>query len=122
MSSSGSTDPTTDPADRAAASAEVVEPAIALSKPAVEAVSWLRAFAAEHADSVAVPHYLGRGRTRIVAVAGDGTFGDAVVESIEAAGEVCRQAGVTVGEWDRETSGRVAVSPADRRKMAGTGR
>jgi hypothetical protein len=115
VSVSGADDGTTDPVDD-------TEPAIALSKPATEAVSWLREFAAAHAGTVAVPHYLGWGRTRIVTIAGDGTFGDAVVESVEAAEEVCRQAAVPVAEWDRETSARVAVRPADWRKMAGTGR
>ncbi|WP_051265123.1 hypothetical protein [Nakamurella lactea] len=95
---------------------------VQLSDPAINAVAWLRGFEVDHGEAVAVVHYLGQRRARIVAIAGDGTFGDAVVESVEAAREVCRRAGIDLAQWDRDTAARVAVSPADRRKMAGTGR
>lgn len=93
-----------------------------LSDVADDAVAWLRGFQAERGTSVAVVHHLGRSGARIVAIGPDGRFGDAVVESVAAAEQVCRRAGVELKSWDRETSGLVAITPADRKKMAGTGR
>lgn len=93
-----------------------------LSDVSIAAVGWLREFEAERGEATAVINYLGNARVRIVAIAADGTFGDAVVPSVAEAEEVCQRAGVDVGSWDRETSAKVAISPADRRKMAGTGR
>lgn len=93
-----------------------------LSDAADDAVGWLRRFQHERGESVAVVDHLGRSGARIVAIGPDGRFGDAVVESVAAAQEVCRRAGVQLKSWDLETSGMVAVSAADREKMAGTGR
>lgn len=93
-----------------------------LSDGADDAVAWLRRFQHERGESVAVVDHLGRSGARIVAIGPDGRFGDAVVESVAAAQEVCRRAGVQLKSWDLETSGMVAVSAADREKMAGTGR
>ncbi len=93
-----------------------------LSGGADDAVAWLRRFQHERGESVAVVDHLGRSGARIVAIGPDGRFGDAVVESVAAAQEVCRRAGVQLKSWDLETSGMVAVSAADREKMAGTGR
>lgn len=93
-----------------------------LSRVAADAVGWLRSFAAERGKSVAVIAHLGRSGARIVAIGPDGSFGDAVVGSVAAAEEVCRRAGVPTADWDRETSAKLVVSPADRTKMAGTGR
>lgn len=72
----------------------------------------------------AVISYLGRGRVRIVLVAqASGVFGDAVVGSVESAEAVCELAGVPVADgWTRELSAGLAPTPADRRRMAGTGR
>jgi hypothetical protein len=55
-------------------------------------------------------------------VAADGRFADAVVDGLESATSSCEQAGLPIGEWDRELTSRITVSSADRRKMAGTGR
>ena len=100
------------------------EPAIELSRSDALAVARLREFLAGHAGSgTAVINYLGRPGARIVVVADDGAFGDAVVSGVIAAAEVCRQAGIPVADgWDRELSAKISPSPADRRRMAGTGR
>jgi hypothetical protein len=83
----------------------------------------LRQFVAEHGGSgTAVISYLGRRGARIVVVSADGPFTDAVVDDIETATAVCAAAGLPVGEWDREMTGRISVSSADRTRMAGTGR
>ena len=96
----------------------------ALSRPDQEQVGRLRAFVAEHpGPATAVVSYLGRSGARVVVVAGDGAFGDAIVTGIEAGATVCAQAGIPVADgWDRELSARIAPSPADRERMAGTGR
>ena len=87
------------------------------------AVGRLRAFAADHGGhTVAVIEHLGRVGARIVAVAPDGRYGDAVVGSVEIATLVCARAGLDVRTWDRELSALITLSPADRRRMAGTGR
>jgi len=70
-----------------------------------------------------VVSYLGRSGARVVVVAGDGAFGDAIVTGVEAGAAVCEQAGIAVADgWDRELSARITPSPADRARMAGTGR
>jgi len=100
------------------------EPAIELSASDAASVKRLREFVAGHTGTgTAVINYLGRPGARIVVVADDGAFGDAVVSGVAAAAEVCRQAGIPVADdWDRELSAKIAPSPADRRRMAGTGR
>jgi hypothetical protein len=87
-------------------------------------VGRLRDFlAGHHGDGVAVISYLGRVGARIVVVADDGAYGDAVASSVELATEICSQAGIPVADgWTRELSAKIAPSPEDRRRMAGTGR
>ena len=87
-------------------------------------VGRLRGFVADHGGKgTAVVTHLGRSGARIVVVAGDGAFGDAIVSGIEAGAAVCEQAGIPVADgWDRELSARLAPSAADRERMAGTGR
>lgn len=81
-----------------------------------------RSFVAANGGSgTAVVHHLGRRGARIVVVAADGPFADAVVP-MDHADAICTAAGIAVGDWDRELTGRITVSPADRRRMAGTGR
>lgn len=85
----------------------------------------LRTFLSAHGGAgTAVVTAIGRRGARIVVVAdADGAWGDAVVDSVPQAQAVCAAAGITVAdEWTRELSARVMVSPADRRRMAGTGR
>lgn len=74
------------------------------------------------AGAVAVVEYLGRSGARIVVVAADGSYGDAVVSGVTAAHAVCAAAGLLVVQWDRALSARISPTPADRRRMAGTGR
>jgi hypothetical protein len=87
-------------------------------------VGRLRDFlAGHHGDGVAVISYLGRVGARIVVVADDGAYGDAVASGVEAARRICSQAGIPVADgWTRELSAKIAPSPEDRRRMAGTGR
>jgi hypothetical protein len=99
------------------------EPATELSGTDAASVKRLRDFVAGHSGGTAVINYLGRPGARIVVVADDGAYGDAVVSGVVAAAEVCRQAGIPVAEgWDRELWAKISPSPADRRRMAGTGR
>ena len=95
-----------------------------LSASDAEETDRLRDFVAAHGDAgTAVITYLGRRGARIVVVADDGAFGDGVVSSVEAGATVCEQAGIPVADgWDRELSARIQPSPADRQRMAGTGR
>jgi len=95
-----------------------------LSSREKEQVGRLRAFVTAHGGpATAVIGYLGRSGARIVVVAGDGAFGDAIVSGIEAGAAVCEHAGIPVADgWDRELSAQITPSPADRQRMAGTGR
>jgi hypothetical protein len=82
-----------------------------------------RVFVGAHGGSgSAVVQYLGRPGFRIVVIAADGTFADAVVSDRERADAVCAAAGVDVQDWGRELTSRITVSAADRSRMAGTGR
>lgn|GEM_PF-1468299 len=87
-------------------------------------VAHLRDFVAGHGgQGVAVISYLGRVGARIVVIADDGAFGDAVASSVEVGAAICAEAGIPVADgWNRELSGRATPSPQDRQRMAGTGR
>jgi hypothetical protein len=100
------------------------EPIAELSASDALSVKRLQEFVAGHpGNGTAVINYLGRPGARIVVVADDGAFGDAVVSGVVAAAEVCRRAGIPIAEgWDRELSAKITPSSADRRRMAGTGR
>jgi hypothetical protein len=84
----------------------------------------LRGFVAAHGGSgQAVVEYLGRVGARIVVVAADGAFCDAIAPSEQTAAEICERAGIPVADgWTRELTASIAPSPGDRRRMAGTGR
>jgi hypothetical protein len=84
----------------------------------------LRAFVAAHGGAgEAVIEPIGRVGVRIVVVAADGAYGDAVTSSAESAAAICDRAGIGVADgWTRELGASVSPSPADRRRMAGTGR
>ena len=98
--------------------------AIRLSGSDAAQVGRLRDFlTGHHGKGVAVISYLGRVGARIVVVADDGAFGDAVASSVEVATEICSQAGIPVADgWNRELSATIKPSAQDRRRMAGTGR
>jgi hypothetical protein len=87
-------------------------------------VGRLRDFRSGHdGTTVAVINYIGRVGARIVVIADDGAYGDAVASGVEAAAEICSQAGITVVDgWTRELSAKIAPSAQDRQRMAGTGR
>ena len=87
-------------------------------------VAHLRNFLSGHTGSgTAVINYLGRVGARIVVIADDGAFGDAVASSERAAAEICAQAGIPVADgWNRDLSAKIQPSAEDRRRMAGTGR
>lgn len=83
----------------------------------------LRSFTSANGGSgTAVINYMGRRGARIVVVSENGPFTDAVVGSMEEAVAACEAAGIPVANWDRELTGKVTVSPADRLLMRGTGR
>ena len=105
-------------------SPSVAEGPAALSSHDQEQVGRLRAFVTEHTEpATAVITYMGRSGARIVVVAGDGAFGDAIVSGVEAGAVVCEEAGIPVADgWDRELSAQLTPSRADRERMAGTGR
>lgn len=86
-------------------------------------VAGLQSFIRDHGGTgSAVLNYLGRPGVRIVVISDDGPFTDALVADQAQAESVCAAAGLPIGAWDRETTGKITVSPADRRRMAGTGR
>ncbi|MDQ6659320.1 MAG: hypothetical protein M3Z00_14060 [Actinomycetota bacterium] len=84
-------------------------------------VARLRKFAGGR-NAVAMIESLGAERARIVLIGSDGSFGDVVVDSVAAADQACRLAGINVGSWDRETAAKLVIHRSDRTKMAGTGR
>ena len=100
-----------------------VEPAVLTGSDAAQ-VKRLSEFVAGHGGSgIAVINYLGRVGARIVVIADDGAFGDAVASGMTVAAQICQQAGIRVADgWNRELSAKIAPSPEDRRRMAGTGR
>ena len=82
-----------------------------------------RSFVGAHGGTgSAVVQYLGRPGFRIVVVAGDGAFADAVVTDRERADAACAAAGVPVESWSRDLASRITISAGDRTRMAGTGR
>ena len=86
-------------------------------------IAGLRTFTQQHGGSgSAVLDYMGRRGVRIVVIAADGPFTDAIVPDLDQAASVCEAAGLTIGHWDRESTGKITVSAADRVRMAGTGR
>lgn len=91
------------------------------------AVQRMRTFARAHGDTTATVEHLGRNGARVILLGGDGVYGDVVLGSarqggVELAEQVCATAGIPVADWDRERSAAVRISPADRQRMAGTGR
>jgi hypothetical protein len=100
------------------------DPTAGLGAADVRQVGRLRRFAAVHGGAgAAVVEPIGRVGVRIVVIASDGAYGDAMASSVEAAAAVCERAGIDLADgWSRELAARVAPSPADRRRMAGTGR
>jgi hypothetical protein len=103
---------------------EPAAPAAGLTGSDAAQVGRLREFVAAHGGAgTAVISYLGRVGARIVVVAEDGAFGDALATSVEAGAEICRQAAIPVADgWNRELSAKITPSAEDRRRMAGTGR
>ncbi|MBM9475118.1 hypothetical protein JL107_01540 [Nakamurella flavida] len=86
------------------------------------AVGILTRFVDEHGPSTATVDHLGRSGARIVVMAADGRYGDAVVSSLPVAQEICRRAAVPLGDWDRARTSRITPTPADWKRMAGSGR
>lgn len=87
------------------------------------AVKRLRRFLDEHgAPGSATVDYLGRSGARLVMVAADGRFTDVVLVGMDAAQAVLAGLDLTPSEWDRERSAALRVDPADRVRMAGSGR
>ena len=86
------------------------------------AVKRFRRLADAHGGgSVALANTGSRG-VRLVFVAADGVFGDAMVPNVVAAEQVCEIGEWEITGWDAATVNRMSPTPADRRRMAGTGR
>lgn len=66
---------------------------------------------------VAVINHVGRVGARIVVMAPSGEFGDVLASSTEVATQICARFSLPVRDWDRETSGLLAPSDADRVTM-----
>lgn len=80
---------------------------------AARAAKRLSQFTAAHGGAKFVyVEYVSATRTRIVAVAEDGRFGDQVVGSRDAALAACESAGLEVleGEWERDAVGAVRTT------------
>ncbi|MEO5834622.1 MAG: hypothetical protein ABIR83_14785 [Nakamurella sp.] len=82
----------------------------------------LQALADRHGDGTVALANMGSRGVRMIYVAADGTFGDVLVPSAAAADQVCADGGWPISGWDAPTVNRLAPSPVDRRRMAGTGR
>ena len=82
----------------------------------------LRTFLGVHGGArgaTAVVSFLGRSGARVVVVAADGVFADAVVPSVELGEDLAAELGVEVDGWNRDVVARIDLSEADRRAMAG---
>lgn len=93
-----------------------------LARDIKRAVIRFTALAGAHGAGTVALANMGRRGVRIVFVAGDGTYGDAIVPSPAAAEQVCAEGGWDISGWDVATSKRIQPSDLDRRRMAGTGR
>lgn len=74
-------------------------------------------FAAAHPGTIAVVDHVGRVGARVVVIAPSGEFGDALASSVQAGLAACEKAGIEVRQWDRETTGLLTPSQADRVRM-----
>lgn len=90
----------------------------AASRQDADAAKRLRRFARDNGgDVVAVIDHVGRVGARVVLIAGSGEFGDALATSVGAATTICDRLSIPVRGWDRETTGLLAPSAADRVRM-----
>jgi hypothetical protein len=91
------------------------------SAPSRRAVETARQFAKAHGGSArAVVENIGQAGTRVVLIGEDGTFGDLVVDGVDQGAQLVEQVeGLTGSEWDTETTGKLQISAAHRKRMAG---
>ncbi|NYI07253.1 hypothetical protein [Allostreptomyces psammosilenae] len=103
------------------ASAEAATSAAEPSRQVRRAARWIAAFAAAHgggADGQAA--HIGRGRTRLVLVADDGTWGDQVLPGHAEALRAAELAGVRMHEeFPPEVTERITTGVYEWRRMAG---
>lgn len=90
------------------------------SAPSRKAAGIARSFVSAHGGSArAVVENMGQ-TARIVLIGEDGAFGDLVVKDVtEGAALVEEVDGLEAHEWDTETTGKLQVSAAHRKRMAG---
>lgn len=81
----------------------------------------LSRFVSGHGAGPTVLEPLGRSGVRLIVVAGDGRWADAVVADLPTAQRICGELGLETAEWSRELSGRVTMVAGDRARMAGAG-
>ncbi|RRO18112.1 hypothetical protein EIL87_07605 [Saccharopolyspora rhizosphaerae] len=89
--------------------------------PTPKALSAAKAFVADHGGSArAVVENIGRAGARVVLIGEDGRLGDVVVSS-HAVGEALVEAveGLSLCEWDADTTAALKIGAAHRRAMAG---
>ncbi|MET9292974.1 hypothetical protein [Streptomyces sp. NPDC003077] len=81
----------------------------------------IRAFAASHGGSVQCQlAHIGRGRTRIALVGGDGTWGNLVANSFTTAQSAAEQAGAELRDaFDGDMASHVRTGPYEWTRMAG---
>lgn len=116
-----------DPALPPPAPGEDIDDAVARHEAQVKramkrAVKRFRSLSDRHGEGTVALANMGSRGVRMVFVAGDGTWGDVVVPNAAAADHVCAEGGWTISGWDAATARRIQPSPADRRRMVGTGR
>ncbi|APU14556.1 MULTISPECIES: hypothetical protein [Actinoalloteichus] len=85
------------------------------------AVSAARRFLADHGKTArAVVAHLGRTGARVTLVGEDGALGDVIVADVATGTALCEQVeGLTVSDWDRDTTAALTIGPAHRNRMAG---
>ncbi|GGL93980.1 hypothetical protein [Nakamurella endophytica] len=94
----------------------------ARAKVVAKAVAAVRRLLGDAGAGRAVLEPVGRTGVRLVVVAADGRWGDAVLPDEATGREVCAELGIEPGEWDRDLSSALVTTPADRRRMAGSRR
>jgi hypothetical protein len=77
-------------------------------------------FVAAHGEAAsAVVQGVSLDQVRITLVGADGNLGDVLVRDTATAEAVVEASTATWAEWDRELSGSVTLTPANRERMAG---
>lgn len=95
---------------------EETTPSVTAPASAVAAVD--RFVAAHGGTASAVVQGVTRDQVRITLVGADGNLGDVMVRDAETAAAVVEASRATTAQWDRELSGSVRLTQANRMRMA----